>query len=124
MYKINQTALALSVTNMKNYAGCGYVTWDHGVIFLHVIPYNPNSSYKGSIILKTGYSLNYNPEIHALLNYWQNVCNLIPKIELCALSDGSNLALRETTVGYDSYNPVENLSLGDKEIYGAGDLNE
>jgi len=120
LYKVNQTALALSVTNMKNYAGSGYMTWNNGTIFLHIIPYNPNSKYSGSRILKTGYSLNYRNEINVLLNYWQDIngVNLIPNISLCALSDGSNLVLKGTTVGYDSYSPVESLALSDKEIYG------
>lgn len=120
LYKVNQTALALSVTNMKNYAGSGYVTWNNGTIFLHVIPYNPNSKYVGSRILKTGYSLNYNNEIKTLLSFWQdlNGVNVIPNIALCELNDGTNLVLKGTTVGYNSYIPVETLAMSDKEIYG------
>ena len=38
---------------MKNYSGIGLTTWDYGVIFVHVIPYNPNSQYVGTKILKT-----------------------------------------------------------------------
>jgi len=123
LYHVNQTALVLSVKNMKNFSGSGYVTWDSGVIFLHIIPYNPSARYEGSIVLKTGYSLDYNDDIKALLSYWKSV-NFIPDIQLCALSDGTNLALKGTSVGYDSYIPVDSLAVGDKEIYGSGNLED
>lgn len=118
LYKVNQTALVLSVKNMKNFSGSGYVTWENGVIFLHIIPYNPHVKYEGSRVLKTGYSLDYNNDIKRLLTFWKSI-NYIPDIQLCALADGSNLALRGTTVGYESYMPVETLALGDKEVYGS-----
>lgn len=118
LYKVNQTALVLSVKNMKNYAGCGYMTWDSGMIFLHVIPYNPNISYSGTRILKTGYSLDYNSDIQKIIEYWQKI-NIIPNLALCYLNDGSNLALKGTSVGYSEYNPVELLALCDKQIYGS-----
>lgn len=120
LYRVNQTALALSVKNMKNYSGSGYVTWRNGVIFLHVIPYNPNARYEGTKILKTGYSLDYNKEIKSLISYWLEV-NLIPNLSLCTLQDGSNIALKPTMVGYESYMPVETLALSDREVYGSVD---
>lgn len=118
LYRVNQTALALSVKNMKNYTGSGYMTWNNGMIFLHIIPYKPNSKYDGTRILKTGYTLNYDNEFKMLLDYWQNT-GIIPNIVLCNLSDGTNLAVKGTTVGYESYVPVDNLALSDKEVYGA-----
>ena len=118
LYKVNQTALALSVKNMKNFSGCGYVTWRQGVIFLHVIPYNPNARYEGTKILKTGYSLDYNKEIKELVSFWTQQ-GIIPNLQLCALEDGSNIALKQTSVGYETYIPVDTLALSDKEVYGA-----
>lgn len=118
LYKVNQTALVLSVKDMKNYMGMGYNTWNSGKIFLHVIPYNPRSQYVGSKILKTGYSLNYNEEIKTIVNFWQS-CGLIPEIRLCYLEDESNLCLKPTTVGYDEYEPVEMLPICDREVYGS-----
>lgn len=118
LYKVNQTALALSVKNMKNYQGSGYTTWDMGVIFLHIIPYKPNAKYEGSIILKTGTSLNYNNEVATLIKFWEDI-GVIPNIALCALNDGTNLVTRGTTVGYDTYSPVDSLAISDKEIYGS-----
>lgn len=118
LYKVNQTALVLSVKDMKNYMGMGYTTWNTGKIFLHVVPYNPNSSYVGSKVLKTGNSLDYKKEITAIVNFWQEN-NVVPEIRLCALEDGSNLCLKPTTVGYEEYDPIEMLPIGDKEIYGS-----
>lgn len=117
LYKINQTALAVSVKNMKNYSGSGYVTWDNGVIYLHVIPYNPRSQYIGSKILVTKYSLDYRREVSQILQYWQRV-GILPDLRLCVMSDGTNIALKQTAVGYSEYIPVDTLAVGDKEIYG------
>lgn len=122
LYKINQTALAVSVKNMKNYQGMGYLTWDSGVIYLHIIPYNPNSQYIGSKILKTGITLDYLKDIHAISDYWESI-GFMPKINLCALQSGENLVLKPTIIGYDDYNPVESIPLGSKETYGV-DSNE
>ena len=118
LYKVNQTALAISVKNMKNYNGMGLVSWNNGTIYIHVIPYSPNSQYIGSKILKTGFSLNYKSEVDALVEFWQ-AQNLIPDIKLCGLQTNENLCIKPTVVGYDSYLPVERLPLSSKEIYGA-----
>lgn len=120
LYRVNQTALVISVKNMKNYRGMGYTTWGKGTIFIHIVPYKPNSSqlYVGSKVLKTGHTLNYAEEIKTILRYWQKV-NLIPCLSLTALSNGENLAIKETISGYDEneYIPVSPLPLGDKEVY-------
>ena len=122
LYKINQTALVLSVKNMKNYWGRGIMTWVMGTVFLHIVPYKPNSQYIGSKILKTGYTLDYSTEIGKLLTYWQEI-GVVPNITLTTLSDGTNLALKDTVVGYESYIPVDSMAYGDKEVYG-GDVVE
>ena len=123
LYKVHQTALALSVKNMKNYSGMGYVTWDNGTIFLHIIPYRPSAQYVGSKILITKHSLDYKNEIDTILNYWQQ-SGVVPNIPLCTLEDSSNVALKPTAVGYTDYEPVDTLALGDREIYGADSNNE
>lgn len=121
LYRVHQTALAMSVKNMKNYEGSGYVTWENGTIFLHIIPYSPNSAYTGTKILKTAYSLNFGTEIKLLLNYWQQI-GLIPNIQLCELQDGTNLVLKPTIVGYEDYEPVDTLPINDKETYTGEDV--
>lgn len=118
LYLTNQTALVLSVKNMKNFSGSGYVTWKSGVIFLHIIPYKPNVKYVGTKILKTGHTLNYSDEVKTIVDYWINN-DIIPNIPLCETAEQGNLVLKETAVGYDFYEPVEEFSLGEKEIYGS-----
>lgn len=122
LYQVHQTALALSVKNMKNFAGMGYVSWKYGTIFLHIIPYKPRQSYVGSKILKTSVSLNYNSEVKSIVDYWI-ANNVIPNIALCETEIEGNLVVKETMTGYDDYQFLEELSLGDKEIYGES-LNE
>lgn len=123
IYKLNQTALALSVKNMKNFSGMGYKTWDSGVIFLHVIPYNHNVRYVGTKILKTGTTLNYKKEVEAIISYWVKN-NIIPDIKLCNTEEKGNLILKETSAGYYEYEQYEELSLGEKEIYGSSNYSE
>ena len=123
LYKINQTALAISVKNMKNYSGKGYITWDSGVIFIHVIPYAPGRSYIGSKILKTGVGLDYSKEIEEIVDFWKQT-GVVPLIELCDTIQYGNIALKETAVGYEDYEPYESISVGDTEIYGNSEGSE
>lgn len=123
LYEINQTALALSVTNMKNYSGMGYTSWNNGTIYLHIIPYNPRAKYIGSKILATKCGLDYTNELKAILAYWQKA-KVIPDLALSLLSSGENLATRPTSVGYEGYVQVQPIALGDKEIYGADNNGE
>lgn len=118
LYLVHQTALVLSVKNMKNYSGVGYTTWNSGVIYLHVIPYNPNASYVGSRVLKTGVSTSFSTEINKIVDFWQQ-SGVIPNISLCNTLSGGNLVLKTTAVGYDGYVPVDDLAIGDREIYGS-----
>ena len=117
LYRVHQTALVLSVKNMKNFAGMGYTTWNNGKIFLHVVPYNPNASYVGSRVLATGCTLDYSEKITKIVDFWQ-VVGLVPEIRLCQLMDGTNLCLSETIVGYDDYQRLDDLPLNEKEVYG------
>lgn len=117
-YKVNQTALALSVKSMKNYSGMGYTTWSSGVIYLHVIPYNPNAKYVGTKILKTGHSTSYEDEIRHIVDYWV-VTGYIPDIKFCKLMNEENLCLKPTVVGYDFYIPIESIPISSKEIFGS-----
>lgn len=122
LYETHQTALALSVKNMKNYKGMGYQTWKNGVIYLHIIPYKPNIRYVGTKILKTGYKLDYGSEIKAIVDFWIEK-SIIPNVVLSDTTERGNLVLKPTMRGYEEYNPIEEISLGDKEIYGDVDQN-
>lgn len=120
LYKVNQTALALSVKPMSSFNGYGYTTWNMGKIYLCVVPYRPGAKYAETKILKTGYTLNYSKEIKAISDHWENV-GLIPNISLCALQTGENLCLTYVNVGYNDYTPVAQLPLSTKEIFGEED---
>lgn len=117
VYKTNQTALALSVKNMKNFTGMGYQTWNNGVIYLHVIPYSPNKNYVGSKILKTSHGLNYSSEVKSIVSFWESI-GLIPQIGLSNTTEYGNLVLKETQRGYEEYTSVDEFSLGDKVVFG------
>ena len=117
LYLTNQTALALSVKNMKNFYGKGYLTWKFGTIYLHIIPYKHTRSYVGTKILKTSHKLNYEKEVKLIVDYWL-FNDIIPNIALCNTIDEGNLVLKDTPRGYEDYEVVEELSLGEKEIYG------
>lgn len=117
LYETHQTALALSVKNMKNFKGMGYQTWENGVIYLHIIPYKPNSTYVGSKILKTSHKLDYGKEIKSIVDFWIKE-RVIPNVALCETEDRGNLVLKPTARGYMDYSQREELSLGEKEIYG------
>lgn len=118
VYETNQTALALSVKNMKNFSGKGYLTWDYGTVYLHIVPYKPNTNYVGTKILKTGLNLNYSKEIKSIIDYWIAE-GVIPNIALCETISEGNLVMKPTNVGYYDYTPVSELSVGEKEVYGS-----
>lgn len=116
VYKVDQTALALSVRSMNSYNGSGYLTWGHGTIFLYVIPYKPNRSYDATRILKTKYNTDYSREINEIEVYWQNN-GVLPNIELSTLYDGTVLCKKPVNIIENFYEPVEELPLNEKEIY-------
>lgn len=121
LYLANQTALALSVKNMKNFLGKGYLTWKFGTIYLHIIPYKNSRSYVGTKILKTSLKLSYEQEVKLIIDYW--IANdIIPNISLCNTIDEGNLVLKDTSKGYEDYELVEEMSLGETEIYGSSNI--
>lgn len=116
LYLTYQTALALSVKNMKNFFGMGYQSWRFGTIYLHIIPYRPNQKYIGSKILKTSHKINYEKEVKQIVDFWVSN-NIIPDIGLCNTINEGNLVLKETSKGYESYEPIEEMSLAEKDTY-------
>lgn len=123
LYMANQTALALSVKNMKNFYGKGYLTWQFGTVYLHIIPYKHTRNYVGTKILKTSLTLNYEKEVKTLVDFWVEN-NIIPNIALCNTIEEGNLVLKETSRGYDDYIPVEEFSLVDIEKFSSTSIDE
>lgn len=119
LYSANETALAISVKDMKNYYGRGYLTWDYGLIYIHVIPYRAGRKYIGTRVLKSDCKLNYDCEIRALVDFWVKG-GIIPAISLCNTVSEGNLVLKETVRGYNDFEPLEKVSVADREILGEG----
>lgn len=118
LYQVNQTALAISVKDMKNYSGMGFKTWTMGYVYIHVIPYKHTLTYTGTRILKTGVGLQYNAEIQAILDIWQHA-GVIPSIAMCGLEDGTNLCTKPTVTGYSDYSPSEFVPINHMDVYGS-----
>lgn len=116
LYRVNQTALVVSVKNMKSYSGMGYRSYRNGVVFLHIIPYTPSREYIGSRVLKTKMGLDYSKEIEAIVGFWESV-GFIPRVGYCFLEDGNNLVLKKTNSDLVSYKAVEMLSLEEEGLY-------
>lgn len=118
LYPVHQTALVVSVKNMNHLEGMAYKTWRMGTIYLHIIPYKPNNSYTGSRILLTKTTdISYSEEINTIVKYWESV-GFIPNIQVCETSSG-NLVSSFLDSGCEDFTQVDELSLGDVEIYGA-----
>lgn len=122
LFKVHQTALVLSVKNMKNYWGSGFRLFRYGLVYLHVVPYKPNAEYVGSRVLCTKYGLSYKEEINKIFQHWRNLGIVVP-LEYAQLQDGTNLAVTKTQVGYTDYTPVDTLALSDTQVYGESESN-
>lgn len=118
LYRAHQTALAVSVSNnLRCYEGKGFQSWKNGVVFIKIIPYSPNRSFKDSKILKTGIGLNYSKECQKLLKLWVE-SGFIPNPSDCILdSDGSNIALTICNPMSEGYIPFDVIPVGEKELY-------
>lgn len=121
IYETHQLALAVSTKTLKSYGGMGYKTWGYGTVFLSVIPYKPMRVYVGTKILATSLSDNFSNEIRTVVDFWMKN-GVIPDLALCNTENG-NIDLKEIPVAYsmDEFYPIEEYSLGDKEIYGSAE---
>lgn len=108
LYRVSQTALAMSVRKLKCYSGASYKTWKYGLITLAVIPYKPGAKYEGTKILATGVGLNYNEQITEVLTYWQAM-DVIPNMRLSQLIDGGSVCVVDyiPTYNVEDFIPME-----------------
>lgn len=108
LYRVSQTALAMSVRKLKCYSGASYKTWKYGLITLAVIPYKPNAKYEGTKILATGVGLNYNEQITEVLKFWQAM-DVIPNMRLSQLMDGGSVCVVDyaPTYNVEDFTPME-----------------
>ena len=70
-YKVKQTALVLSWNKLRRfYQGIGLSMQNGSVLYMYVIPYNPNSSVHNYRILHCKTSVDYTHEITVIKNFW------------------------------------------------------
>lgn len=70
-YKVKQTALVLSWNKLRRfYQGIGMSMQNGSILYMYVIPYNPNSQVHNYRILHCKTSVDYNHEITVIKNFW------------------------------------------------------
>ena len=115
LHKVNQTALAISMKNMKSYDGMKYLTWERGTVFVCVIPYKPGKEYVATKILVTRVGLDYSNELNILLNFWQRT-GVIPDLLLTETEYGDNLAKAGIYISYDSYDELSENAVYEDDV--------
>lgn len=59
IYRLYNTALALSTKKLSGYSTLKLNTWNAGVLYLCVIPYKGGRKYQATIVLQVSYGLDY-----------------------------------------------------------------
>lgn len=118
VYRVNQTALVISKKkNLISFESKGFILWDGGKIYIHIIPYKPNSTYIATVILKTGYGLgSYKKEFAELFCYWLNNKVIVNPAD-CVLPDYSNPALIACEPQKPDYREVELVPINGATLY-------
>lgn len=70
-YKVKQTALVLSWNKLRRfYQGIGLSLTNGSILYMYVIPYNPNSTVHNYRVLHCKTSVDYTQEITVIKNFW------------------------------------------------------
>lgn len=70
-YKVKQTALVLSWNKLRRfYQGIGLSMQNGSVLYMYVIPYNPNSAVHNYRVLHCKTDIDYTQEITVIKNFW------------------------------------------------------
>lgn len=86
-YKVKQTALVLSWNKLRRfYQGIGLSMQNGSILYMYVIPYNPNSQVHNYRVLHCKTSVDYTPEITVIKNFWIQ-SNIIFDPAQCQLMD-------------------------------------
>lgn len=107
-YKLNQTALVLSLNKMRTYYnGVGLAMKNGYTVFVYIIPYKPtHNTHKPYRILCTKTDIDYSKELYALQKYWLER-GYIFKPEDCQILEGykgrENMAYENMPVVLDEY---------------------
>lgn len=117
-YKLNQTALVLSLTKLRNYySGSSVILTNGYTVYMYVIPYKPrNNRMHNYRVLCTKCSLDYGGDIGNIIKLWSSKGLLFP-YESCALYEGvagkSNVAYEifpDTIETFERYNQDVSMS--------------
>ena len=125
IYRCHPTALVLSNAGLSKHSGSKLRcyngerirTWRCGTVGLFTIPFNPKKTYSNTVVLKTGFTLNYQEDIQKIEKYWESI-GFIPMIDNCYLSTGKNLCVMSEPQGLIEYTYVDTVPMSTKEIFG------
>lgn len=114
LYRTQATALAISVRKMRSFFTLEIQTWNHGKLFLHIIPFNPNqkTTYDATIVLASKQGLDYEEETQAYLTTLYNI-GVLPSPALLNI-DGESLVIKEGTPGIEEYLGTSEVSLDEE----------
>lgn len=107
-FKLNQTALVLSLTKLRTYYQGMSMAFTNGyTVFVYVVPYKPTANTaKPYRILTTKTSIDYSEELKAIQQLWMQRGYIFTP-ELCALEEGykgrDNIAYEVMPVVLDEY---------------------
>jgi len=133
-YKLNQTALVLSLTKLRSYYAGSSVALQNGyILYMYVIPYKPTSKrFKNYLIVKTKTSVDYSDEINELVQYW-NSRGYLFDYEMCQVYSGldgrTNVAyesMPDMMGVYERYDPDKSMAKVDdtSDMWGESPLDE
>lgn len=123
-YKLNQTALILSLNKMRSYyQGVSLAMTNGYTIFVYIIPYKPTRNvYKPYRILCTKTDIDYSVELQALQEYWLKR-GYIFNPDDCVIEEGykgrDNMAYEVMPIVLDEYvryDEEKNMSKEDEDL--------
>ena len=121
-YKMNTTALVLSANPLRSYfSGISVYTTKGVLIYLYVVPYNPNRNYTDCRVLCTNTSIDYKDMVSKIFTFWEST-GVIFNRKLTAFSEPirgtSNCAIKifNKNIDYIRVDTTKNLSMSNNDI--------
>lgn len=113
LYEMSEVALTVSTRQMKAYKSYQFTTWAYGVVYVSIIPYNPNAKYEATRIIKVGTALELDDELASIVNNFIEM-GIIPNVPDYDINNGEyNLVMKEITPAFVDFEPVSSTSLAD-----------
>lgn len=122
-YKLNQTALVLSWTSLRNFLDGIELSLTNGHrLYMYVIMYKPTTAQHNYRVLHCKTSNDYRQEVDMLVQFWQQ-CGVLFDFESCALAEPvngvENMAYKHIDSPMDTYirfNPEKSLAKTSEEM--------